>query len=266
MSRIEDYAVIGDLHTAALVGRDGSIDWLCLPHFDSAACFAALLDTPGAGRWLLAPASGGKCNRRSYQGDTLVLETEWETPDGQVRVLDFMPPRGQAADVIRIVEGVSGAVPMLGELRLRFDYGQIVPWVRRDERGLVAVAGPDAAYLSTPAPLEGRDLATISEFTVRAGQRVPFVLTWAPSARPRPRPVDAEAALVDTSTFWQKWSRRSRVQGPYRDAVQRSLVTLKALTFAPTGGIVAAATTSLPEQSVARATGTIGTAGCGTPP
>ena len=248
MSRIEDYAVIGDLHTAALVGRDGSIDWLCLPHFDSAACFAALLDTPDAGRWLLAPASGGKCNRRSYQGDTLVLETEWKTPDGQVRVLDFMPPRGQAADVIRIVEGVSGAVPMLGELRLRFDYGQIVPWVRRDERGLAAVAGPDAAYLSTPAPLEGRDLATISEFTVRAGQRVPFVLTWAPSARPRPRPVDAEAALVDTSTFWQKWSRRSRVQGPYRDAVQRSLVTLKALTFAPTGGIVAAATTSLPEQ------------------
>ena len=248
MSRIEDYAVIGDLHTAALVGRDGSIDWLCLPHFDSAACFAALLDTPAAGRWLLAPARAGTCSRRSYQGDTLVLETEWETPDGQVRVLDFMPPRGQAADVIRIVEGVSGAVPMLGELRLRFDYGQIVPWVRRDERGLVAVAGPDAAYLSTPAPLAGRDLATISEFTVRAGQRVPFVLTWAPSARPRPRPVDAEAALVDTSTFWQKWSRRSRVQGPYRDAVQRSLVTLKALTFAPTGGIVAAATTSLPEQ------------------
>ena len=248
MSRIEDYAVIGDLHTAALVGRDGSLDWLCLPHFDSAACFAALLDTPAAGRWLLAPASGGTCTRRSYQGDTLVLETEWETPDGQVRVLDFMPPRGQAADVVRIVEGVSGAVPMLGELRLRFDYGQIVPWVRRDERGIVAVAGPDAAYLSTRAPLEGRDLATISEFTVRAGQRVPFVLTWAPSAQPRPRSVDAEAALADTSAFWERWSGHSRVHGRYRDAVQRSLVTLKALTFAPTGGIVAAATTSLPEQ------------------
>jgi GH15 family glucan-1,4-alpha-glucosidase len=248
VSRIEDYAVIGDLHTAALVGRDGSLDWLCLPHFDSAACFAALLDTPAAGRWLLAPASGGTCTRRRYQGDTLVLETEWETPDGKVRVLEFMPPRGGAADVVRVVEGVSGAVPMHGELRLRFDYGQIVPWVRRDERGLVAVAGPDAAYLSTPAPLEGRDLATISEFTVRAGQRVPFVLTWAPSARPRPRPVDAEQALADTRTFWQQWSGRSRVQGRYRDAVQRSLITLKALTFAPTGGIVAAATTSLPEQ------------------
>jgi GH15 family glucan-1,4-alpha-glucosidase len=248
VSRIEDYAVIGDLHTAALVGRDGSLDWLCLPHFDSAACFAALLDTPDAGRWLLAPAGVGTCSRRRYQGDTLVLETEWDTPDGQVRVLDFMPPRGQAADVIRIVEGVSGAVPMLGELRLRFDYGQIVPWVRRDERGLVAVAGPDAVYLSTPAPLEGHDLATISEFTIRAGQRLPFVLTWAPSARPRPRPVDADRALADTSAFWLQWSGRSRVQGPYRDAVQRSLVTLKALTFAPTGGIVAAATTSLPEQ------------------
>jgi GH15 family glucan-1,4-alpha-glucosidase len=248
VSRIEDYAVIGDLHTAALVGRDGSLDWLCLPHFDSAACFAALLDTPSAGRWLLAPASGGSCTRRRYQGDTLVLETEWETSDGRVRVLDFMPPREQAADVVRIVEGVSGAVPMFGELRLRFDYGQIVPWVRRDERGIVALAGPDAAYLSTTAPLQGRDLATVSEFTVRAGQRVPFVLTWAPGAQPRPRPVDAEAALAATTTFWQRWSGRSRVQGRYRDAVQRSLETLKALTFAPTGGIVAAPTTSLPEQ------------------
>jgi GH15 family glucan-1,4-alpha-glucosidase len=207
-----------------------------------------MLDTPAAGRWLLAPACGGTCTRRRYQGDTLVLETGWETADGRVKVLDFMPPRGIAADVIRIVEGVSGAVAMRGELRLRFDYGQIVPWVRSDERGIVAVAGPDAAYLSTPAPLQGHDLATISEFTVRAGQRVPFVLTWAPSARPRPPSVDAEAALVDTRTFWERWSGRSRVQGRYRDAVQRSLITLKALTFAPTGGIVAAASTSLPEQ------------------
>jgi GH15 family glucan-1,4-alpha-glucosidase len=248
VSRIEDYAVIGDLHTAALVGRDGSLDWLCLPHFDSAACFAALLDTPEAGRWLLAPATGGTCTTRRYRGDTLVLETTWETPAGQVRVLDFMPPRGEAADVVRIVEGVSGSVAMVGELRLRFDYGHIVPWVRRDEHGLVAVAGPDATYLSTPAPLEGRDLATVSEFTVQAGERVPFVLTWAPSAQARPRLVDPEAALTDTIRFWEQWSARSRVRGTYRDAVQRSLITLKALTFAPTGGIVAAATTSLPEQ------------------
>jgi GH15 family glucan-1,4-alpha-glucosidase len=171
VSRIEDYAVIGDLHTAALVGRDGSVDWLCLPHFDSSACFAALLDTPEAGRWLLAPAGGGTCTHRRYQEDTLVLETEWETSDGHVRVVDFMPPREQAADVVRIVEGVSGAVPKFGELRLRFDYGQIVPWVRHDERGIGALAGPDAAYLSTSAPLQGRDLATVSEFTARAGPR-----------------------------------------------------------------------------------------------
>ncbi len=248
MSRIEDYALIGDLHTAALVGLDGSIDWLCLPHFDSAACFAALLDTPDAGRWLLAPAGRGACTSRRYQSGGLVLESEWHTVDGSVRVVDFMPPRGEAADVIRIVEGISGAVRMVSELRLRFDYGHITPWVRRDERGMVAVAGPDAAYLVTAAPLEGRDMKTVSEFTVRAGQRVPFVLTWAPSARTRPRPVDAETALSDTTSFWQRWSARSRVHGTYRDAVQRSLITLKALTFAPTGGIVAAATTSLPEQ------------------
>jgi len=253
VSRIEDYAVIGDLHTAALVGRDGSLDWLCLPHFDSAACFAALLDTPQAGRWLLAPAGGGTCTSRRYRVDTLVLETEWHTPDGQMRVIDFMPPRGEAADVIRIVEGITGAVAMTSELRLRFDYGHIVPWVRHvrsagGEQGMVAVAGPDAAYLATPVPVEGRDMASVSDFTVRAGQRVPFVLTWAPSAHPRPRAVDAEAALSDTTTFWQQWSGKSRVRGTYRDAVQRSLITLKALTFAPTGGIAAAATTSLPEQ------------------
>ncbi len=247
-SRIEDYAVIGDLHTVALVGRDGSIDWLCLPHFDSPACFAALLDTPDAGRWLLAPAGAGACTTRRYRPDTLVLETEWETADGRVRVTDLMPPRGGAADLVRIVEGLSGAVPMFGELRLRFDYGQVVPWIRRQADGLTAVAGPDAVYLRTPAPLEGRDTTTVSEFTVRAGERVPFVLTWAPSAQDRPHRIDPDRALAETTAYWTAWSGRSRVHGTYRDAVQRSLITLKALTYAPTGGIVAAATTSLPEQ------------------
>jgi GH15 family glucan-1,4-alpha-glucosidase len=248
MSRIEDYALIGDLHTAALVGRDGSIDWMCLPHFDSPACFAALLDSPEAGRWLLAPADATVCTSRRYRPDTLVLETDWQTPTGAVRVIDLMPPRGQAADLVRIVQGLSGSVRLRSELRLRFDYGRVVPWVRRDDRGVIAVAGPDAAYLDTPVPVRGEDFASVSDFTVRAGEQVPFVLTWAPSHHRRPARTDPERALAETDAFWQQWSGRSQVAGPYRDAVQRSLITLKALTFAPTGGIVAAATTSLPEQ------------------
>ncbi len=260
VARIEDYALIGDLHTAALVGRDGSIDWLCLPHFDSPACFAALVDTPDAGRWLLAPAGGGTCTRRAYRPDTLVLDTEWETAEGRVRVTDFMPrrgqaadgmaQRGQAADVVRIVEGLSGAVAMRGELRLRFDYGSIVPWVRHEPETMSAIAGPDAVWLHTDAPLNGQDYATVSDFTVRAGDRVPFVLTWRRSHEPTPDPIDPARALAETSAFWMDWSGRSegRIEGPYRDAVARSLLTLKALTYQPTGGIVAAATTSLPEQ------------------
>jgi GH15 family glucan-1,4-alpha-glucosidase len=248
MTRIEDYAVLGDLHTAALVSREGSVDWLCVPRFDSAACFAALVDTPEAGRWLLGPAAGGTCARRRYRGNTLVLETEWDTPDGTVRVIDFMPPRGEAPDIVRIVQGVSGAVPMYGELRLRFDYGQVVPWVRNVGGVIEAVAGPDAAWLRTPAPLAGRDRRTVSEFTVRAGDTVPFVLTWAPSHVNQPDPVDAAQALAETVAFWESWSAQSSVTGPWRDAVQRSLIVLKALTYAPTGGIVAAVTTSLPEQ------------------
>ena len=248
MTRIEDYALLGDLHTAALVDRRGSIDWMCVPRFDSPACFAALLGSPDNGRWLLAPAAGGSCTRRRYRGDTLVLETEWDTPEGTVRVVDLMPPRGSAPDVVRIVQGISGAVPMLGDLRLRFDYGHVVPWVRRRGDSIEAVAGPDAAWLRTPAPLEGRGLGTVSEFTVRAGETVPFVLTWAPSHLPRPAPVDPGTALDDTVGFWKRWSARSAVTGPWRDAVQRSLVVLKALTYRPTGGIVAAVTTSLPEQ------------------
>lgn len=247
-SRIEDYAMIGDLHTAAMVAADGSIDWLCLPRFDSPACFAGLLGTEDAGRWLMAPVDGGRCTRRRYRGDTLVLETEWETADGHVRVIDFMPVRDEVADLVRIIEGVSGTVPMRTELVLRFDYGQIVPWVTKTESGVRAVAGPDAVLVTADVPLEGRDLRTVSEFTVEPGDRVAFVLTWFPSHDPEPTPADAEETLAATELFWSRWSAKSTAYGPHKDAIQRSLVTLKALTYAPTGGIVAAPTTSLPEQ------------------
>ncbi|MFF2030149.1 glycoside hydrolase family 15 protein [Arthrobacter sp. NPDC058192] len=248
MARIEDYAMVGDLHTAALISTEGSIDWLCLPRFDSPACFSALLDTPAAGRWLLAPEGGGECTRRRYRKGTLILETEWETPGGKVRIIDFMPPRDEVADIVRIVVGVRGKVRMRGELALRFDYGHIVPWVRHDEHGIHAVAGPDSAYLVTPAPLRGERMHTVSDFTVTAGERVPFVLTWSPSHLGRPRCVDPEAVLLSTQEFWEDWSGKCTITGPHRAAVQRSLITLKALTFAPTGGIVAAVTTSLPEE------------------
>jgi GH15 family glucan-1,4-alpha-glucosidase len=249
MTRIEDYAMLGDLHTAALVSNTGSVDWLCFPRFDSPACFAALVDTPDAGRWLLAPAAGGPCSSRRYRDDTLVLETEWITSEGRVRVVDFMPPRGHAADLVRIVEGISGAVPMFGELRLRFDYGRVMPWVRRRGHRIEAVAGPDAVWLTTPAPTEGREWSTVSEFTVRAGDRVHFVLTWVPSHHRAPAMVDAENALLDTVSFWESWSASGTpLTGRYAEPVRRSLITLKALTYAPTGGIVAAPTTSLPEQ------------------
>lgn len=246
--RIEDYALIGDLHTAALVGRDGSIDWLCLPNFDSPACFAALLGDDDAGSWRIAPADGGLCTARRYRGDSLVLETEWNTPEGSVRVIDVMPPRGTAADVVRVVEGISGRVPMRSTLRLRFDYGRIVPWVRRRGDELVAIAGPDATWLRTPVPLEGRDLTTFGDFTVSPGDRVPFVLTHRAShAAPPPR-TDPDVVVDGTEQFWARWMERFRYDGEWDDAVRRSVLTIKALTFAPTGGILAAATTSLPEQ------------------
>lgn len=249
MPRIEDYALLGDLRTTALVSTAGSIDWLCLPRFDSPACFAALLDTPEAGHWTLAPASGGTCTRRRYVGNTLVLETEWVTPDGTARVIDFMPPRDQARDLVRIVVGVSGAVTVKSELRLRFDYGRVVPWVRREGHHTIAVAGPDTVRLHTPVDIEGGYRSTISTFTVRPGDRVPFVLTWNPSHERGPDPVDAEASLQETLAFWTTWSSHSTATtGPFRNAISRSLVTLKALTYEPTGGIVAAATTSLPER------------------
>jgi GH15 family glucan-1,4-alpha-glucosidase len=249
MARIEDYALLGDLQTAALVSTAGSIDWLCLPRFDSPACFAALLDTPDAGHWSLAPASGGTCNRRHYVDDSIVLETEWVSGDGTVRVIDFMPPRERAPDVVRIVEGVRGTVAMRSDLRLRFEYGRVMPWVRHHADHVEAVAGPNRVRLRTPAPTRGHEMSTVSEFTVRAGDRVPFVLTWNPSHEPPPGVVDAERASRDTLTYWADWSKQGNpVRGAYRDAIKRSLTTLKALTYQPTGGIVAAATTSLPEQ------------------
>ncbi|GAB4100926.1 glycoside hydrolase family 15 protein [Sinomonas halotolerans] len=247
MARIEDYAVIGDLQTAALVGMDGSIDWLCLPHFDSPSCFGALLGTPDHGRWRIAPVGAATCTSRRYLPGTLVLESVWETDDGAARVVDFMPPRDSACDVVRIVEGVSGSVPVEMDLALRFDYGHVVPWVRRREGVLHAVAGPDAAYVTTTAPLVGRDRRTVSAFTVGPGDRVPFVLTWRPSHERWEPCADAEVSLERTLAYWDEWSSRCRVTGPYKDAVDRSLITLKALTFGPTGGIAAAATTSLPE-------------------
>lgn len=249
MARIEDYAILGDLQTAALVSNEGSVDWLCLPRFDSPACFAALLDGPEAGRWILAPAGGGTCARRRYVEGTLVLETEWESTEGTVRVIDFMPPRGKAPDIVRIVEGVSGSVQMHSELTLRFDYGSVRPWAHHDGDQMLAVAGPDAVRLKTLAPTHGHEWSTVSDFTVSAGERVPFVMTWSPSHERRPPAVDAEEALRGTLGYWQEWCDRGNdLTGPYRDAVQRSLLTLKALTYRPTGGILAAATTSLPEQ------------------
>jgi GH15 family glucan-1,4-alpha-glucosidase len=249
MAHIEDYALLGDLHTAALVHREGSIDWLCFPRFDSGACFAALLGTPENGRWLLAPESGGTATRRYLDG-TLVLETTWETPDGAVRVYDFMPPRGKAPDVVRIVEGVRGRVAMRSEFILRFDYGRIVPWVVSNNRALLAVAGPDALCLRTPVPTRGENMHTVSEFTVEEGERVPFVLTWYPSHEKQPHPVDAEVALEETKSFWREWNDDGVLDVPenWRPLLNRSLMVLKALTYAPTGGIVAAPTTSLPES------------------
>jgi GH15 family glucan-1,4-alpha-glucosidase len=245
---IEDYALIGDLQTAALVERGGSIDWLCFPRFDSGACFAALLGTPENGRWLLAPAGGGTTSRR-YLHDTMILETMWETGSGTARVLDFTPPRGRAPDIVRIVEGVRGRVHLRSELVIRFDYGHVVPWVRRVGEDRVAIAGPDALYLRTQARTFGENMRTISELTVDEGERVPFVLTWSPSHEAAPTPVDAEIALAETEAFWRDWNARCTVpvDEDQRALLHRSLMVLKTLTYQPTGGIVAAPTTSLPE-------------------
>ena len=244
---IEDYGIIGDLHTAALVGRDGSIDWLCLPRFDSGACFAKLLGDESNGYWKIAPKGAGLAKHRHYRGDTLVLETEFTTDEGTVRIVDCMPIRQQHPEVIRVVEGVMGKVTMAMELVIRFDYGQVVPWVRRLDGLLTATAGPDALSLFTPVETKGRDLSTIAEFTVSEGQRRQFSLSWFPANEEPPRPIDATYAVRDTELWWTDWSAQCTYTGEHREAVMRSLITLKALTYAPTGGIVAAATTSLPE-------------------
>ena len=245
---IEDYALIGDMQSAALISRHGSLDWLCLPRFDSPACFASLLGSESHGLWRIAPAGQAEVSR-GYQGETLILETTWRTATGSARVIDFMPPRDSAPPVlIRLVEGVEGSVDMECVLRIRFGYGQIVPWVRRLETQIAAIAGPDSLWLTTPVALAGRDLAHTATFTVTGGERVPFVLGWLPSHQQQHDPVDAPQALADTRRFWQNWSARCTYRGPHREAVIRSLITLKALTYAPTGGIVAAATTSLPED------------------
>ncbi|MFJ2952815.1 glycoside hydrolase family 15 protein [Streptomyces sp. NPDC087226] len=250
MHRIEDYALIGDEQTAALVGADGSVDWLCLPRFDSAACFARLLGDEDNGHWRIAPDGAERCVRRAYREDTLVLDTEWETPEGAVRVTDLMPQRHRAPDVVRIVQGVRGEVRVRSTLRLRFDYGSVVPWVRKEDGHRVAVAGPDSAWLRSVPDVEtwGENQSTVSEFTVREGERVAFVLTWHPSHEPRPPLVDPYSSLRHSVTDWHAWAGRCRYEGPHRDVVVRSLITLKALTYRPTGGIVAAPTTSLPEE------------------
>jgi GH15 family glucan-1,4-alpha-glucosidase len=247
-SPIEDYAIIGDCHTAALVGRDGSIDWLCFPRFDSGACFAALLGTPDHGRWLVAPAGEVRRVSRSYRGDTLVLDTTFETDQGAVTVTDCMPVRTNEPDLVRLVRGVRGRVRMRTELIVRFDYGSITPWVRRENGGVRAIAGPDTIEVRTPVPLRGEHWTTVGEFDVEEGQEVPFVLHWHRSHVEAPAPLEAAEAVQTTVEWWTEWASHCTYDGEYRDAVMRSLITLKALTYAPTGGIVAAPTTSLPEH------------------
>ncbi len=247
-SRIEDYALIGDCETAALVSRGGSIDWLCWPHFASSACFAALLGTPEEGHWSITAKGDARISRR-YLDHTLVLETKFETEHGTAILLDFMPPRGHNSDVVRIVRGVRGRVAMETELVLRFDYGRSVPWVTRlDDGTLRAIAGPDMTTLRTPVPLSGENLKTCGKFTVKEGESVPFVLTYGPSFQGLPRLIDVEDALNDTIKFWEKWAGQSRLHGQYAAQLERSLITLKALTYRKTGGIVASPTTSLPEK------------------
>jgi GH15 family glucan-1,4-alpha-glucosidase len=248
--KIEDYALIGDCQTAALVGRNGSIDWLCWPRFDSSACFAALLGGREHGHWRIAPETSIICTRRSYRRDTLVLETEFETAEGAAKLIDFMPIRNGQSNLVRIVAGARGRVMMNMELVLRFDYGDSVPWVTRmpDGKGIRAIAGPCLTVLCSPVELHGRDLTTVARFDIAAGEALSFVLSYAPSHLGTPGKIDAVEALLETERFWRDWAGRANVSGAWAEPVRRSLITLKALTYAPTGGIVAAPTTSLPER------------------
>ena len=249
-TKIEDYGFISDTQTGALVSRDGCVDWLCFPRFDSPACFASLLGDKENGHWRFFPDEEVTAVHRCYRGETLILETQLETKSGAIRLIDFMPPRGENPDIVRIVEGLRGKVSMQMELIIRFDYGHILPWVRQRKRsdGLEAVAGPDALILRTPVETHGKDLTTVAEFTVAKGDRIPFVLTWFASHTDPPRKINPEHALRDTEKFWGDWAKQFQSEGKWRDAVVRSLITLKGLTYAPTGGLVAALTTSLPEQ------------------
>jgi GH15 family glucan-1,4-alpha-glucosidase len=247
--RIEDYGLIGDCETAALVGRDGSIDWLCWPAFDSDACFAALLGTQKNGRWQISPAEEVTKSSRRYWDNTLILETRFETANGVVAVIDFMPPRGHASDIVRLVRGVRGRVKLQMQLVIRFGFGADIPWVKRtDEGALLAIGGQDMTVLRTPVAMRGEDMTTVADFEVEEGQTVPFVLTYGPSHLPIPAPIDPAQALQDTEDYWTDWCSHCTYEGDSRDLVLRSLITLKALTYGPTGGIVAAPTTSLPEK------------------
>lgn len=245
---LEDYALVGDCHTAALISKMGSVDWLCFPHFDSPACFAALLGTPEHGRWEISPAIPVKKVQRRYRPESLVLETEFHTADGVVMLVDCMTPRDDMPNLLRMVVGKSGHVPMTLELIIRFDYGSVVPWVRRTRHGISAIAGPDRLSLRTKAPLRGENLTTVSEFIVAKGEKVSFDLTWHPSHLREVHVGNVAAHIASTDKWWQKWTNRCNYKGRWREAVIRSLITLKALTFTPTGGIVAAPTTSLPER------------------
>ncbi len=248
-SRIEHYALIGDLSTAALVGRDGSIDWLCWPRFDSDACFAALLGTDEHGRWLIAPKGETPRITRAYRHNTLIMETRFETADGAATLIDFMPPRIDGSHIVRKVVGERGKVKMHTELVLRFGYGATVPWVTRlDDQTLRGIAGPDTVLVRSDVLLHGENLKTVGDFTISAGETASFVLTYLPLHDTQSKPIDADHALASTEKFWTHWAAKSKIKCPWDEAVTRSLITLKALTYAPTGGMVAAPTTSLPEQ------------------
>jgi GH15 family glucan-1,4-alpha-glucosidase len=246
--RIEDYGFISDTHSGALVGKNGAIDWLCLPRFDSDACFAALLGDDNNGCWRISPLNPSFQSHQQYRDESMVLETVFETSTGSVRLIDFMPPRGRYRDVVRIIEGISGRVELEMKLVIRFDYGWTVPWVKRSKEGLTAIAGPNALILRGSVPTFGEELSTMSTFSVGEGERKSFVMTWHPAHEPAPAEVDAWQSLEETESYWHDWAQRCTYRGEWRDAVVRSLLTLKALTYSPTGGIMAALTTSLPEK------------------